>query len=81
MTPLRQRMLDELQRATMQPTRFACYILAIEQFAEYFHKSPERLGGEEIRRFELHLLQRAGSWRPEPSRGACPLCASFTRRS
>src|SRR5436190_21349356 len=50
-------MLDELQRRNYSPATTRGYILAIKQFAEYFGKSPECLGREEIRRFELHLLK------------------------
>lgn len=57
MTPLRQRVLDELQRRNYSPTTARAYVLAIKQFAEYFGKSPERLGGDEIRQFELYLLR------------------------
>ncbi len=57
MTPLRQRVLDELQRRNYSPATTRGYILAIKQFAEYFGKSPERLGGDEIRQFELYLLK------------------------
>ena len=57
MIPLRQRVLDELQRRNYSPTTTRGYILAIKQFAEYLGKSPEQLGGDEIRRFELHLLR------------------------
>ena len=57
MTALRHRMLDELQRRNYSPATTRGYILAIKQFAEYFGKSPERLGGEEIRQFELYLLK------------------------
>jgi integrase/recombinase XerD len=56
-TPLRQRVLDELQRRNYSPATARGYILAIKQFAEYFGKSPEQLGGAEIRRFELHLFR------------------------
>jgi site-specific recombinase XerD len=56
-TPLRQRVLDELQRRNYSPATARGYILAIKQFAEYFGKSPERLGGDEIRRFGLYLLR------------------------
>jgi integrase len=56
-TPLRQRVLDELQRRNYSPAPTRGYILAIQQFAEYFGKSPERLGGDEIRQFELYLLK------------------------
>jgi site-specific recombinase XerD len=50
-------MLDELQRRNYSPATTRGYIHAIKQFAEYFHKSPERLGGDEIRQFELYLLK------------------------
>jgi len=56
-TPLRQRVLDELQRRNYAPTTARGYVLAIKQFAEYFGRSPERLGGDEIRQFELYLLR------------------------
>ena len=57
MTPLRQRVLDELQRRNYSSATTRGYIHAIRQYAEYFGKSPEQLGGEEIRRFALHLLR------------------------
>ena len=57
MTLLRQRVLDDLQRRNYSPATTRGYILAIKQFAEYFGKSPERLGGDEIRQFELYLLK------------------------
>src|SRR5437867_13112515 len=50
-------MLDELQRRNYSPATSRGYILAIKQFAEHFGKSPEQMGGEEIRRFQLHLLK------------------------
>jgi site-specific recombinase XerD len=49
--------LDELQRRNYSPATTRGYILAIQQFADYFHRSPEQLGGTEIRRFQLHLLK------------------------
>jgi hypothetical protein len=56
-TSLRQRVLDELQRRNYSPATTRGYILAIKQFADYFGKSPERLGGDEIRQFETYLLR------------------------
>jgi integrase len=56
-TSLRQRVLDELQRRNYSPATTRGHILAIKQFADYFGKSPERLGGDEIRRFETYLLR------------------------
>src|ERR1700693_4697109 len=50
-------MLAELQRRNYTTDTIRGYILAVEQFARYFRKSPELMGAEEIGRFQLHLLQ------------------------
>jgi len=50
-------MLQELQRRNYSPSTTRGYLLAVKQFADYFHQSPEKLGAEEVRRFQLYLLQ------------------------
>ena len=57
MTPLRQRMLQELQRRNYSPSTIRAYLGAVQQFAEYFHCSPEQLGPPQLRRYQVFLLQ------------------------
>jgi integrase/recombinase XerD len=56
-TTLRQRMLHELQRRNYSPSTIRSYLGAVQQFAEHFHRSPEQLGPEHLRRYQLILLQ------------------------
>ena len=57
MTHLRQRMLDELQRRNYSQKTTRIYIHAVEDFAKYFHRSPERLGPSHIREYQVHLFR------------------------
>jgi integrase/recombinase XerD len=56
MTLLRQRMLEELQRYNYSQATIESYISSVKEFAEYFHKSPDLLGAEEVRRYQLYLF-------------------------
>lgn len=56
MTRLRQRMLEELQRRNYSQHTTRNYIHAVKQLAEHFGRSPGKLGAEEIRRYQLYLL-------------------------
>src|SRR5712664_4730828 len=50
-------MLDELQRRNYAQNTVRAYIHAIEDFAKYFHRSPDRLGAEHIREYQVHLFR------------------------
>jgi hypothetical protein len=56
-TRLRKLMLDELQRRNYAQNTVRAYIHAIEDFAKYFHRSPDRLGPERIREYQVHLFR------------------------
>lgn len=57
MTPLRKRMLEELQLRNYADLTAERYLDAVQSFAKYFHKSPAQLGPEQIRDFLLHLVR------------------------
>ena len=57
MTALRKRMLEDLQIRNYAPTTVAAYIRSVAEFAKHFGKSPELLGSEQIREYQLYLVK------------------------
>jgi site-specific recombinase XerD len=57
MTQLRQRMLEELQRRNYSAGTIRLYLQHVAAFAQHFHRSPDQLGAEEIRQYQLFLIQ------------------------
>src|SRR5919107_831181 len=55
MTPLRQRMTEDMRLRNLGLSTQRAYLQYVSQFAGHFHKSPEMLGPAEIRAFQLHL--------------------------
>lgn len=62
MTPLRERMIQDLQIRNRSPYTIKQYVFAVSKFAQYFGKSPEDLGPEEIRAYQLQLLSKNIAW-------------------
>ena len=58
MTHLRKIMLKELQRRNFSEATIRSYLGAVERFARYFGKPPDRLGPEHIRQWQAHLLHQ-----------------------
>jgi integrase/recombinase XerD len=57
MTPLRSRMLEELQLRNLSTHTAHAYVAAVERFARYFDQSPQKLGPEHVREYLLHLIR------------------------
>lgn len=55
MTALRQRMTEDMQVRNLALNTQTCYVQQISLFARHFNKSPEELGPEEIRAYQLYL--------------------------
>ena len=63
MTALRSRMRDDLRIRNLSPRTQKCYLWHVERFAKHFNRSPEELGPEHIRRYQLHLIEeKKASW-------------------
>ena len=57
MTQLRKKMLEELQRRNYSHRTAKTYVRVVRDFAEYFHRSPDKLGPEHIRQYQAYLFQ------------------------
>src|SRR5437879_4560066 len=55
MTSLRQRMVEDIQIRNLAVGTQQVYVRQVSLFARHFHKSPELLGPEQIRSYQIHL--------------------------
>ena len=62
MTPLRQRLIDDLCLRNYSPRTIDTYVGCLVRFARHFGRSPDGLGAEEIRLYQLDLIRRGVSW-------------------
>jgi len=49
MTPLRQRMIEDLRLRNRSQKTIDCYIGHVSRFARHFSRSPEEMGPKEVR--------------------------------
>src|SRR5512147_2702609 len=64
MTPLRQRMLEDMQLRGLSARTQEAYTRAVWQLAQYYHRSPDQLGDEELRQYFLYLTNVKKQARP-----------------
>jgi len=63
MSRLRQRMLEDLRIRNLSPRTLKCYVWHVEQFSRHFGKSPAVLGPEEIRQYQVYVVEKTrASW-------------------
>jgi integrase/recombinase XerD len=75
MTPLRQRMREDMQVRNLSPHTQRAYIENVARFARHFGRSPVELGPEEIRSYQVYLT-RDRNWPPVRSASPSVPCAS-----
>ncbi len=78
MTPLRQRMLEDLQIRQYSPTTIRIYLHAVREFAQHFGKPPDRLSAEHIRQYQLFLVKEKKVSRPTFIQVVCALRFFYT---
>src|SRR2546430_16158694 len=57
-SPLRQRMIDDMTMRNLSPSTQETYIRAVAQFSTFHRRSPDKLGVEHLREYHLHLVSR-----------------------
>lgn len=61
-TPLRRSMIDDMTLRNLSPATQQSYIYAAAGFSRFFGRSPEELGSEEVRAYQLHFIELGWSW-------------------
>ena len=61
-TDLRRRMIEDMTVRNLSPATQASYITAVKKFSRYYRRSPEELGVEDVRAYQVHLVENAIAW-------------------
>ena len=62
MSPLRRRMIEDMTIRNLSPATQQSYVHAVSKFSRYFGHSPDRLGSEDVRAYQVHLISKGVSW-------------------
>jgi integrase/recombinase XerD len=62
MSPLRRRMIEDMTIRNLSPATQQSYLHAVSKFSQYFGRSPDQLGLEDVRAFQVHLASKGVSW-------------------
>ena len=78
MTRLRQRMLEDMQLRGLAARTQGCYVAAVRQLAEHYHRSPDRITEEEMRQYFLYLANEKRVARATATIALCGIRFFFT---
>jgi integrase/recombinase XerD len=62
MSPLRRRMIEDMTVRNLAPATQQSYLYAVARFSRHFARSPDRLGLEQVRAYQVHLAAQKRSW-------------------
>jgi integrase/recombinase XerD len=60
-SPLRQRMLEDMRMRRLAPKTQSAYIRAVRRLAAYLHRPPDTATVQDLRNFQLHLVDQGTS--------------------
>ena len=60
-SPLRQRMIEDMNLRKLAPKTQTSYIRAVKKLAGYLGHSPDSAAAEDLRQFQLHLTEKGTS--------------------
>ena len=60
-SPLRQRMIEDMSGRQLQPATQKAHIRSCRRFAAFLKRPPDTATAEDIRRFQLHLTESGAS--------------------
>lgn len=60
-SPLRQRMIDDMRMRKLAPKTRIAYLRAVKKLAAFLQRSPDTATVEDLRRFQLYLVDQGTS--------------------
>jgi integrase/recombinase XerD len=61
-SPVRQRVIEDMTIRNLSQATQQSYIYAVRKISRHFGRSPDRLGIEDVRGYQLHLIAQKRSW-------------------
>jgi integrase/recombinase XerD len=58
MTPLRQRMIEDMNLRNLAPRTVQVYVERVAKFAQHFGKSPDKLDADDVRAYSVYLVHK-----------------------